>query len=157
MFARKKCAVHQGSLLENSPRRLINERDILTRSLYYRRRHFARLNFYFGGFQRSAKADAFRILAIRASHLISEPLVTRNDKRFDQTFGKHSSGPSGLSRSSLNRNSSAVSTNNRRSEMDQRRRETDNRLFCYCLCRKVRWAAYLGALASSISPVYFCF
>lgn len=115
----------------------------------------ARLDFHFGGFQRSAKVDAFRILAIRASHLISEPLATRNDKCFDQTFGKHSSSPIGLSRSSLNRNSSVASTNNRRSETGRRRREMDNQLFCYCLCGKVRWAAYLGALASSTSSTCF--
>lgn len=116
----QKCAAHKGSLIEKSPnrRRLINDRDINPRRilLCYCRRHFARLDFYFGGFQRSAKPDAFRILAIRTSHLISRPLATRNDKRFDQTFGKHSSGPSGLSRS-LNRNSSVASTNNRRSEI----------------------------------------
>lgn len=68
--------------------------------------------------QRPAAArNAFRILAIRPSHLILESLATRNHKRFDQTFGKHSSRGPECSLSRARRNNSVASTNNRQSEM----------------------------------------
>lgn len=69
------------------------DRDINRRICWYYRRHSCSwISTTMASVSKGALTrNAFRILAIRTSHLILKLPPARNDKRFDQTFGKHSS------------------------------------------------------------------